>query len=165
MEDAEHGVTGQQRHAEHHADALLPQDRIRHGGGVDPIEPDRTPPGSDAASETDPDGDPDTLADLFFDAAGGARHQLVRALVDQQDSRGVGVEDLPNSLEEFDQQIVEIEVRQLGGRERLEIFQAGLGVPVSRHVPHESAAAALAPRAKVLQPLGRGRLAWCQWGR
>ncbi len=70
--DVEHthdGAAADQRHADHRADALLPQDGVRDRRLVDPVEHDRPSLGGDAPGEPGADRDADALPDLLLDAS------------------------------------------------------------------------------------------------
>jgi hypothetical protein len=67
------------------------------------------------------------LPDLFFEAARGAGDELVGAFVEQEHGGRVAVEDVEHSVEELDQQVVDVEVPEGGVGEALEVTQAILG--------------------------------------
>ena len=85
MEHADQVTLDDQRHAEQRADPLLAQDRIHDVGVVDVGDEDRHALGRDPSREPSSDRDPHALLDLFLDPVRGARDQLLRVLVEQQD--------------------------------------------------------------------------------
>ena len=96
----------QQRDAEQRADALLAQDRVVDVGVVDVLDRDRAALGGDPAGEALADGDRDALLDLLLDALRGARPQHLRGLVEHEDRRRVGVQDLGDAVQQLGEQLV-----------------------------------------------------------
>ena len=76
-----------------------------------------------------PDRDADALLDLLLDAERGARDELVRRLVEEEDRAGVDLEHLARSVEEGGEELVELEVRERSVGEEL---QAPYCVPLIR---------------------------------
>ena len=74
----------------------------------------------DPAGEAAADRDPDALLDLLLDPDRRARDELVRLLVEQQDRARVDLEDLAGADEQRGEQLVELEMRQRGIRDRLQ---------------------------------------------
>jgi hypothetical protein len=99
VEYADHLVTHEERHAKHGLDTLLPQDRIRHSGGVDAIQDHRFLRPGDSSGKAHPNRDPYPLADLFLDPTCGPSHEVARVLVQEQDGSGVRVEDVSHPLQ------------------------------------------------------------------
>ena len=112
VQHADDTVAHEQRHAEEGLDAFLEQDRIEHVGVVDVGEEDRSALGCDAAGEAAADGDAHALLDLFFDADGRARDELVGGLVEEQDGAGVDVEDRVDPVEQLREQFLQVEMRE-----------------------------------------------------
>ena len=123
VENAEHAAGDEQRHAEHRLDPLLAQDRVEHVGVIDVVEDHRLPVRRDAAREATADRDPNTPLDLLLDPDRCPRDELVRLLVQQQDSARVDTEDLAGAKKERRQESVELQVRERRIRERLELSQ------------------------------------------
>ena len=92
MKHAKKLVGGEQWDTEHHLDALFPEDRIRHGRGVDAIEPNRTSTCRDPAREASPYRDTKPLAHLLLKTASCGCDEFSITLRDQQDCCGVRVE-------------------------------------------------------------------------
>ena len=103
MEHADQVTLDDQRHAEQRADPLLAQDRIHDVGVVDVGDEDRHALGRDPSREPSSDRDPHALLDLFLDPVRGARDQLLRVLVEQQDRDRVDRQRVAHA----DQQLVE----------------------------------------------------------
>jgi len=112
MQNADDVLPVQQRDAEHLPDALLPQERIRNGGRIHPIQHDRALALRDAAGESSADRDPDTLPDFLFQPTCGPRNQLVGTAIAQQDCRGIRIEHRANSVKQFGKQILDLEPGQ-----------------------------------------------------
>ena len=93
MKHTDQLVCHEERHAEHGADPLLPKDRVRDRGRVDPIQAHRLLRPGDASGETDADRHPDALADLLLDTARRPGDEITRVLVEKQHGCGVRVEN------------------------------------------------------------------------
>jgi hypothetical protein len=89
---------------------LMPQDRIRNGGGIHSIKYDRALAFRDAAGESGAYRDPDALPDLLLQPTRRSRHQLVA--IAQQHCRGIGIENRADALEQFEQEVLDIEPGQ-----------------------------------------------------
>ena len=87
-------VAAQQRNAEHHLDAFLPQDRIGHRRRVDPVQPHGLPRCGDPAGEADSDGNAHSLANLVLDTTRCSRHQTIRPPLEEEHRGRVDGEDV-----------------------------------------------------------------------
>ncbi len=85
VEHAAHLALDDERDAEHRLDPLLPQDRVEDVRVVDVVEDHRLLLGGDPAREAAADRDADALLDLLLDPERGARDELVRLLVEEED--------------------------------------------------------------------------------
>ena len=122
VEDADHLVADQQRHAEHRLDAFLAQDRVQDVGVVDVVEDHRAALAADAAREAAAHGDPHALLDLLLDPDRGARHQLVRLLVQQEDAQ-VSAARMSRILGSSTvEQLAHLEVLKRGVGDRLDVL-------------------------------------------
>ena len=102
---------------------LIPFSRrigLRTSRVVDVVEDHRLLLGRDAAGEAAADGDADALLDLLLDPERRARDELVRLLVEQEDRARVDVEQLARADEQRVEQLVELEMRERGVRDRLQ---------------------------------------------
>ncbi len=88
-DDATFDVDG---HAEHRADAPLPEDRVYDVGVVEVLDDDRACLGGDAACEAAGERHLDALADLLLEPACGACNEDAAILVEQQHGCGVDFE-------------------------------------------------------------------------
>ena len=113
VQDAGDLALDQQRDAEQRADALLAQDRVVDVGVVDVLDDHGAALGGDAAGEAAAERDPHALLDLLLDALGRAGDELAGRLVEQQERRRVGAEDVGDPLQQLRQQLVE---REMGER-------------------------------------------------
>jgi hypothetical protein len=123
VENAEQAVADEQRHAEHRLDPLLAQNRIGHVGVIDVREDDRLPVRCDAARETTTDPNPNLLLDLFLDPDRGPRDELVRLLVQQQDSTRVDTENLAGANKERREESVQLQMCERRISELLKLSQ------------------------------------------
>ena len=112
VQHADHVALGQQRHAQQRADAALAQDRVEDVGVVDVGDRDRAPLGRDAAGEALAERDPHARLDLLLDALRRRRHQLARALLEQQEGRRVRVQDRRDAVQQRVEQLVERQVAE-----------------------------------------------------
>jgi hypothetical protein len=133
VENAEDPATDEQRHAEHRLDSLRVQNRIEHVGVIEVIEDYRPLVGGDAARKAEADGDADALLDLLFDPDRCTRYELMRVLVEQQDSAGVDTKNLAGAEKERRKKDVQIQMRERRIRERLELAKAVGVVEISVH--------------------------------
>ena len=99
VQDPQESALADQRHPQHGLDALLPEDRIGHRGGVDPIEHDRPLDLGYPTGESSADRHADALTNLLLDATGRSGDQLLRCLVEQEHCRGVDRKDVANPVE------------------------------------------------------------------
>ena len=76
VKHAEKFFGAEERDAEHHLDALFPENRIRDGRGVDAVEANRTSGCRDPSCEPSPDRDANALAYLLLDPAGCRRDEF-----------------------------------------------------------------------------------------
>jgi hypothetical protein len=67
------------------------------------------------------------LVDLLLDAPGRGGHELAGRRVEEQDGRRVGVEDVPNPVEQLDQQVVDREAGEARIGDRLDVAQSVRG--------------------------------------
>ena len=102
-----------QRDAEHHLDPLLPEERVRDGGGVHARQSDGLHAGGDRSGEPVAERDSHALADLLLQPARSARNEIIRARVAQQDRGRVGDECGPDPVQQLGEQVVDVEARQL----------------------------------------------------
>jgi hypothetical protein len=169
VQDAQDLALCHQGHAEQRADVLLPQDRVEDVRVVDLVDDHRPALGGDAPREPLPDGDADTLAHLLLDPARGGGDQVGRGGIQQEDRRGVGVEQGTHPIQEFVEEIRDVEVGERGVGDLLDPPQPVL----VRHGGGRGHAGTLVPR-----PISRNahrpgsparrrgsRLAWraCDW--
>jgi hypothetical protein len=91
---------------------------------IDVVENHRPLAGCDSAGETAADGDTDALLDLLLDPDRCPRHELIRLLVEQQDSARVDTEDVAGAEEERRKENLQLQMRERRIRERLELAQA-----------------------------------------
>jgi hypothetical protein len=124
VKDTDDIVLAQERHAEHHLDAPLPQSRIRDGSRVDAIQPCGLPRHGDTSGETRADRNPHPLANLVLDATGRPRNQLAGVGIEHQHSGRVGVKNLAHPGQQLDEKVIDIKPRQLGVGERLQVLEA-----------------------------------------
>ena len=101
VEDADDAAFDEEGDAEEGADPLLAEDRVEDVAVVDVGDDDRAAFGGDASGEAAADGDADALFDLFLDALRRPRVEHRRGLVEQEERRRVGVEDLRDALEQL----------------------------------------------------------------
>ena len=120
VEHAAHLTLDDERDAEHRLDPLLPQDRVEDVRVVDVVEDHRPLLGGDPAREAAADRDADALLHLFLDPERGARDELVRVLVEQEDRARVDLEDLAGALEQRGEELVEPQVCERGVGDRLQ---------------------------------------------
>ena len=109
---AENSAVRDQGRPEERLDALLAKDRVEDVGVVDVVDHHRALLRRDSACEPAPDRDPHALLDLLLESPGRARHELVRALVKQQDGAGIGRQDVAHTGQELVEQVVGRQVRQ-----------------------------------------------------
>ena len=80
-------------------------------------------------------------ADLLLDPECGARHQLVRLLVEQQDGAGVGAQDVPDPRQENVEELVHLQVRESRIGHRLHVLdplaRGALGLEEARVLDRE----------------------------
>ena len=100
VENPKQAASNEQRYTEHRFDPLLAQNRVEHIGVIDVLEDHRLPVRRDAARETTSDRDPDAALDLFLDPDCGPRDELVRLLIQQQESARIDPEDLTDANKE-----------------------------------------------------------------
>jgi hypothetical protein len=120
---ADHPALHEQRHPEQRAQALLAQDRVDDLGLVDVLDRHRPPRGRDAAGEPAPHRDADPAFDLLLEALGGPCHERPVVVVEQQDGRGVSVEDRDHAHQKLVQEFFEREVRESRIRDASKIAQ------------------------------------------
>ena len=108
MEHTAHLALHDERDAEHRLDPLLPQQRVEDVRVVDVVEDHRPLLGGDPACKAAAHRDTDALLYLLLDPERGARDELVRVLVEQENRAGVHFEDLPGPLEQRREQVVEL---------------------------------------------------------
>ena len=130
VQDAERPAFDHERDAEQRADALLAQDRVQDIGVVDVRDLDRAPLGDDAAREAAAHGQPRALVELLLEPLGGARDQHLAARLEQQDRRGVAVQDLGDAVEQRGQELVLGQIRQRGVRHALERLELAAHRPI-----------------------------------
>jgi hypothetical protein len=99
----------------------------------DVIEDHRLTVGCDAARKTTADWDANAPFDFLLEAYRCLGDELVRLLVEQQDSARVDTEDLAGAEKERRQESVELQMRECRVRERLELLQT---IGVLDAIPH-----------------------------
>ena len=134
MQDAEDVVAAQQRDAEHHLDALLPQDRIRDRRRVDAVQPHGILRCGDTSGEARSERNAHSLANFVLDAARRPRHQFLGLLVEQQHRGRVDIKNLAHAGQQLDEQIIDIEVRERAVGQRPEVRQTLRDRPVIAEV-------------------------------
>ena len=112
VQHADRHALDEERHSEQGLDALLPQQRIQHVGVIDIRKMQRAPLCGNAAREALPERDADSALDLFLEADGRAGNELVGLLVEQQDRRGVDLEDGTDLVQQLREQIGQVEMRE-----------------------------------------------------
>ena len=120
VEHAEETAAGDERHAEQRLHALLDQERVANGGVIDAVEHDWAALGRDTAREALADRNAHTLAHLVFETTRSGGDQLGARRVEQQDSGGVDIQGLANTIEQLGQQLVGVKVGQGGVGDRLD---------------------------------------------
>ncbi len=123
VENAEQAAADEQRHAEHRLDPLLAQNRVEHVRVIDVFEHHRMPVCGDAPRKSTAHRNPNPSLDLLLDPHCCARDELVRLLVQQQDSARVDSENLAGANKERREENVELQVRERRIRERLKLLQ------------------------------------------
>ena len=123
MQNADDVLAVQQRDAEHLPDALLPQEQIRNGGRIHPIQHDWALALRDAAGESGADRDPDTLPDFLLQLTRSPRNQLVGTAVAQQHCRGIRIEHRANAVKQFGKELLHVEPGQGRVGDRKQIAQ------------------------------------------
>jgi hypothetical protein len=141
VKHAEHATADEERYAEHGLDPLLVQNRIEHVGVIDIVEDHRPHLRSDAAGKAAADRDAHASLDLLLDPDGSPSDELIRLLVEQQDSAGIDLEDLARAEKERRQQDIELEMRECRIRERLEPSQS---IGIVNALPHAGIVTAIA---------------------
>ena len=124
MEHPDEPSVDHERHAEQRPEPPLQQDRAVDDRPVDVVEHDRPPARGDLAGEARADAHPHPPAHLGLEADRGGGDQVARALVEQQDDRGLDVEELPHPLEDLGEQRLDGHLAQGGVGERLDAAQA-----------------------------------------
>ena len=89
-------------------------------GVIDVLDRDRPPFGSDLAREAEAHRDARPALHGLLEPMRGARDELVGRLVEQKERRGVALERVADADEQLVEQVVELEVRQCGIRDRLD---------------------------------------------
>ena len=90
---------------------------------IDVLDLHGLPGGRDAAGEPAPDRDAHSALDLLLEALGGPRHERPVVVVEQQDGRGVRVEDRDHSRQQLVQEVFEREVRERRIRDASKVTQ------------------------------------------
>lgn len=114
VQDADQLAAGDHRHAEHGVQAAFPQQGVHDGGLVDVVEGDGRavlghPPGEPGA-----DRHAHALVDLFLDARGRDRHELLPARLVAQHGRGVDLQHLADAVQGRGEQLGQAEVVEAG---------------------------------------------------
>jgi hypothetical protein len=108
---------------------------------IDIVEDHRPHLRSDAAGKAAADRDAHASLDLLLDPDGSPSDELIRLLVEQQDSAGIDLEDLARAEKERRQQDIELEMRECRIRERLEPSQS---IGIVNALPHAGIVTAIA---------------------
>ena len=128
VQHADDDALDQHRDAEQRAYALHAQDRVEDLGVVDVGDVDRRAAGRDAAREAPADRDPHAALDLLLEALGGARDELLRLLVEEQDRGGVHAEDLLRARQQLVEQRLERELGERRVREPVDVLELARGL-------------------------------------
>ena len=142
MKDALEAVGEDERDAEQALDPLLAKDWIHDVGMVDVVEHNGTALGSNSAGEPAADRDANALLDLFLDADCSAGDELVARLVEQQECRCVGLQQVPDPRQQLGQKLLQVEMRKRGVGDELQPPKP-LGVAGGGHVTKDTASARL----------------------
>jgi hypothetical protein len=121
VQHAQQPALDHQRNAQQRADLLLVQERVDRVARPQVPHDDRTLLGGDTAGEALADRHAEAALDFFLEAARRARNQLVRLLVEQEDRRGVGGQDLRDPVQQGGEQPVQVQVSQRSLCDPLEI--------------------------------------------
>ena len=126
VEDAQEPALDEERHAEQRFQPFLGQERVEQLGLADIGDEDRPALLGDPAREAAAEWNPNPLArlDVLLEALGPARDELLSLLVQEERDRGVGAHDPADPLEQVLQEAVEVEMREGGLRDDLEVAQA-----------------------------------------
>ena len=126
VEDAQEPALDEERHAEQRFQPFLGQERVEQLGLADIGDEDRPALLGDPAREAAAEWNPNPLArlDVLLEALGPARDELLSLLVQEERDRGVGAHDPADPLEQVPQEAVEVEMREGGLRDDLEVAQA-----------------------------------------
>ena len=108
VQNANQGLARNERHSQHRPDAFFPEDGVRNGGSVNPLEDQRPPLRRNSSRKTSPNRDPHTLSDLLFEAAGGPRDELVGCLVKEEDRCGVAMQEIQNLFKQKGEEVVKV---------------------------------------------------------
>jgi hypothetical protein len=123
VENTEEAAADEQRHAKHRLDSLLTQNRVEHVRVIDILEHHRMPVRGDAPRKSTADRNPNPSLDLLLDPHCCARDELVRLLVQQQDSACVDPENLSGTNKERREQSVKLQMGERRIREGLKLLQ------------------------------------------
>lgn len=114
VQHADQNSLHDQRHAEQRADARLAEDRIEDVGVIDIGDEDGHALLGDPAGEALADRDADSLLHLRLHALGGASHELVLLVVEQQDGDGVHGQRVLHPVEQLAEEVLQAELGQRG---------------------------------------------------
>ena len=123
VKHADHGALDDQRNAEQRLEALLAQQRVDDLGVFEVGDAHRLARAGDATREALAYGDAHPLHHLLLEALRGARHERAAVVLEQEDRRGVHVEDVDDSVEELVEEPVERKVRERGVRDALQVTE------------------------------------------
>jgi hypothetical protein len=123
VKDAQNIVATHQRNAEHHLDALLPQERIRDCRRVDVIQPHWFLRGGDTSGETGAERNPYALANLVLDATRRPGDEHLGIGIEHQHGSRVDVKNLAHPAKQLHQKIIDIKARQLDVGEGLQVLE------------------------------------------
>ena len=120
MHDADDAAFDVDGHAQHRADALLPEDRVYDVGVVE-VDDDRSCLSGDAARETACERHLDALADLLLQPSRGTCDEDAAILVEQQHRRCVDLERVADALQQLGEHVLERHVpeRRVGDAEQM----------------------------------------------
>lgn len=90
---------------------------------IDVVDDDGPLVRRDSASETLPDRDPRSLANLLLQTPRGRGHQILRGRVEQEHGRRVDTEQLPYPVEQLGQEALDTEMGQRCVGQRLDPAQ------------------------------------------
>jgi hypothetical protein len=138
VKDTEDVVAAQQRNAEHHFDALFPQERIRDCRGVDVIQPHWLLRCGDTSGETGAERNPYALANLVLDATGRSGHEHLGFGIEHEHGSRVDIKNLAHPAKQLHEKIIDIKARQRGIGEGLQVLETQCADRLRRPEPEHT---------------------------